>query len=69
MSPVGERDSALGPLLDEQDAEAPVADRLQGREHEVDDRWRQPERRLVQKEDRRLRDERARDRKLLLLPA
>ena len=67
MRAVGERDGALSPLLDEEDPEAPLADRLERREHEVDDRRREPERRLVEEQDRRLRDERPRDRELLLL--
>ena len=69
VRPVGERDRALRALLDEEDREPAVADRAERREHEIDDRRRQAERGLVEEQDARPRDERARDRELLLLPA
>ena len=66
---VGERDRALRALLDEQHREAALADRGERVEDDVDDARREPERRLVEEQDVGLRDERARDRELLLLAA
>src|SRR5262249_4494771 len=62
-----ERDRPLCPLLDEKDADAPLRDRLERREDEVDDRWREPQRRLVEQEDRGPSHERPCDGELLLL--
>ena len=42
---------------------------LQDLEHLVDDERRQPERRLVEQQELRAREQRAGDRELLLLPA
>ena len=64
-----DRDRALRALLDEQDAEAALADRREHVEDDVDDGRREPERRLVEQQDVGLGDERAGDRELLLLAA
>ena len=69
VAAVGGRDGSLCALLDEQHGEAALPDRRERFEDDVDDRRREPERRLVEQQDVRLRDERARDRKLLLLAA
>src|SRR4051812_45248918 len=69
MTPVGERDGALGALLDEQHREATVADRRERLEDDVDDGGSETERRLVEEQHIRLGDEGACDRELLLLTA
>src|SRR5438067_5635484 len=69
MTSVGERNRALRALLDEQDGDASLADGRERVEDDVDDARREPERRLVEQEHVGLGDERARDRKLLLLAA
>ncbi len=69
MAAIGGRDGSLCALLDEQDGDPAVPNRRERVEHDVDHRWREPERRLVEQQDVRLGDERSSDRKLLLLPA
>src|SRR5687767_13267970 len=64
-----ERDGPLSALLDEKDRDPALADRRQLLEDLLDECRRQSERRLVQKQHRRARDERPADRELLLLPA
>ena len=66
---VGERDRPLGALLDEEHGEPRLADLAERLEDDVDDLRSEAERRLVEQENVGLRDERARDRKLLLLAA
>ena len=66
---VGERDRALGALLDEQHGHAALADPRECVEDDVHDRRGEPERRLVEEQDGRARHERAGDRELLLLTA
>ena len=66
---VGERDGALGALLDQQHRDAALADLGERREDDVDDLRREAERRLVEQQDIGPGDERARDRELLLLAA
>src|SRR5581483_5917233 len=66
---VCERDRSLRALLDEEDADAALADLLERAEDDVDQLRREPERRLVEQEDARAGRERARDRELLLLAA
>src|SRR5207302_10245433 len=60
---------SLRALLDQEDGEAAVADRRQGLEDHVDEARRETERRLVQQQHLRIRDQRPGDRQLLLLPA
>ena len=66
---VRERDGPLRALLDEQDREPTVADRRERLEDDVDDARRQAERGLVEQQHLGVRDERPRDRELLLLAA
>ena len=69
MRAIRERDSSLCTLLDEQDRETAVADRRECLEDQVDHARSEPERGLVQEQHLRVRDERPRDRELLLLAA
>src|SRR4051794_35213290 len=69
MRPVCEGNRALCTLLDEQDCEATLADVGKRLEDQVDHTGRQAERRLVEEQDLRIRNQRPRDRELLLLPA
>jgi hypothetical protein len=69
MGSLRERHRPLGPLLDEQDGHAPIADRREGVEHDVDELRREPQRRLVEQENPRAGCERPRNGELLLLTA
>ena len=69
VRPVGESDRALGPLLDEQHGHAASADLSERVEDDVHGGRSEPERRLVEEEHARPRDQRPRDRELLLLAA
>ena len=68
VGPVGEGDRALRALLDEEDGDAPLADLLD-LEDRVDELGREAERRLVEQQHVRPRDQGARDCELLLLAA
>ncbi len=67
MRLVGERDGALGALLDEENGEAGIPDLRQRCEDDVDDLRREPERRLVEQQDLRVGGQRTPDCELLLL--
>src|SRR5579872_6879305 len=69
MRSVCKRNRQLGALLDEQDGDATLPDLAERGEETLDDRRREPERRLVEEQHIGLRDERACDRELLLLAA
>src|SRR6187397_608637 len=69
VRPGGERDGPLCALLDQEDADPTLRDRPQRLEDAIDDRRREPERRLVEKKERGPRDHRAGDGELLLLAA
>jgi len=69
VGPVCERNCPLRALLDEQDREAALADRAECVEDQVDDARCETERRLVEEQHFRIRDQCPSDRKLLLLPA
>jgi hypothetical protein len=69
MRAVCECNRALCALLDKQDCEATLADVGKRFEDQVDHTWREAERRLVEEQHLRIRNQRPRDRKLLLLPA
>ncbi len=66
---VGERDGEQPSLLDEQDRDPVVAHLPERLEEGLDDARREPERGLVEEQHVRPRDQRARDRELLLLAA
>src|SRR2546421_262511 len=66
---VGELDGAGGGLLHEQDRDALLVELLEHVEDDVDHDRRQAKRGLVQEEQARPREERTRDRELLLLAA
>ena len=66
---VGERDRQRAALLDEQDRDAVLADAAERLEQRLDDGRREPERRLVEQQHVGPREQRTRDRELLLLAA
>src|SRR5215212_4093818 len=69
VRPVGEGDRPLSTLLDEQHGHSSLADLVQRFEDDAHELRREPERRFVEQQEVRPRDERARDRELLLLSA
>ncbi len=69
MAAVRGGDGSLRALFHEQHGDAPLPNRGERAEDDVDDSRREPERRLVEEQDVGLGDERTRDRQLLLLAA
>ena len=69
MRAVRERNRALCTLLDEQDRETTLADVGECLEDQVDHTRSEAERRLVEEQHLRIRNQRPRDRELLLLTA
>src|SRR5579859_5684844 len=67
VRPVGEPRRQLRPLLDEQDRDAAVADLAERAEDRLDDRGSETERRLVEEQQLRIREQCPSDRELLLL--
>ena len=64
---LGQAEGHMGELLDQEDADAGGRDGLQRRHEALDDNRRQPERELVDEQDRGMRDERLREHDHLLL--
>jgi hypothetical protein len=66
VRPVGEPGRQLSPLLDEQDRHTAVADLAERAEDRLDDGRSETERRFVEEQQLRVREQRPSDRELLL---